>query len=132
MLGQIILLHVIVCFHSLLFDICNMNTTTFRKQKKKCFDLLIPSQWSIKIIACMLFSVSFHLLFSFFFTRFFLKKKGYINFVPKLVHQPSVCVSLSMCVRALEFLVLHRPSNVSGGESCAHFWHVVGFLCSFL
>ena len=47
------------------------------------------------------------------YTRFFLKKKGYINFVPKSVRCPSVCPSVRAYVRpSVTFLVNVSPPKL--------------------
>ena len=55
----------------------------------------------------------YHSFFSdylFYYTRFFFRKKGYINFVPKAVRRPSVRLSVRLCVCAsVTFLVIVSP-----------------------
>ena len=42
-----------------------------------------------------------------FYTRFFVRKIGYINFIPKSVRRPSVCPSVRLSVRpSVTFLVI--------------------------
>ena len=49
-------------------------------------------------LSCLLFKIIF-IYFYFFIPALFFKKKGYINFVPKSVRRPSVCLSVCASVR---------------------------------